>query len=598
MKNMRSNREEGIALVVAVIFLVAMSSLVGLIISRVTQQSKHVDLYVDFNDAFQGVQAGFARAEAELNGRSGNAADETDGMVGVDPAFDLTIGLPQFGNSLVNPEALVMSPNVEYFAVSIDWTSDGVDNNGDGIVDDALERNVATIYSSARVVRGKGSNREQITVARTAEKNYDFENINIWNNALFADEGLSDLNGTAGNVGIHGSIHILGTNREGELVFEIRGTADVQNNWSGLPAAMRALVDPASQPSFVTVEGEANQESLNAKFRVKQGIIELLGGSEIGREQVAGNNVKERMDGIFSNGTFTDTDDLHSDNGFEEAYDLGDAIDFPTFDEEVEDPPLPYIDWYLIGVNNVFDGDMIIEANGDSFYWNASTGDLVEAIDPGPGNDAMPELNGVSGINQKRADDEFFIWFDATTNTLEINGRIPVDGDIVFEKAPGGGGGAVITYNGKGTMLAFDCTTCLGTAGGGGATGSENQLPNDERDAGNEKGDIKIDVDLLTGPAAFPSASLIGLMAEDDFIIAVGSQRNMMGGFYAQDHIAFNKQTNILGTIVGETFSTKNVPDIYQVPTLADGWIDSQRMIGSDPIRLLIPISFRELGLV
>ena len=92
--------------------------------------------------------------------------------------------------------------------------------------------------------------------------------------------------------------------------------------------------------------------------------------------------------------------------------------------------------------------------------------------------------------------------------------------------------------------------------------------------------------------------NLIGLMAEHNMIIGQSSQLHMMGGFYAQETIEVNKQTVIMGTIVGNYFDMGNqVPDIYQVPMLANSWEESQRMIGSDPVWALTRLAFREFGI-
>ncbi|MBP7431353.1 MAG: hypothetical protein KBC05_18105, partial [Candidatus Hydrogenedentes bacterium] len=65
--------------------------------------------------------------------------------------------------------------------------------------------------------------------------------------------------------------------------------------------------------------------------------------------------------------------------------------------------------------------------------------------------------------------------------------------------------------------------------------------------------------------------------------------------FYARNRIRSQKQTTVLGTFVSDYFDMgTNVPDIYQVPTLADNL--PYGMIGAYPILTFLQISWRELG--
>ena len=60
-------------------------------------------------------------------------------------------------------------------------------------------------------------------------------------------------------------------------------------------------------------------------------------------------------------------------------------------------------------------------------------------------------------------------------------------------------------------------------------------------------------------------------MASGNLTVGSLSQLQLMGGFYAQGTVASSKQTTTMGTFVGSYFDMgTNVPDIYQVPTLAD----------------------------
>jgi hypothetical protein len=68
-----------------------------------------------------------------------------------------------------------------------------------------------------------------------------------------------------------------------------------------------------------------------------------------------------------------------------------------------------------------------------------------------------------------------------------------------------------------------------------------------------------------------------------------------MGAFYAQNRIVSAKQTTIMGTFVSNYFDMgTNVPDIYQVPSLADNL--PLGMIGNYPILAMNLVSWREIN--
>ncbi|MCA9407411.1 MAG: hypothetical protein KC733_01880, partial [Candidatus Omnitrophica bacterium] len=161
--------------------------------------------------------------------------------------------------------------------------------------------------------------------------------ISRWGNAIFGGGGAS---GTMvnGNVDIRGSVHILGDNLlPGDVAIDLGGTAQlVGNNYTGLNATLQAKV-----PALPTVNfnGEI-VETLNAELRVKQGSVGLSGSATVGEADVAGNNVKETVDGVYVTDGYGGTQGsgaVYSDNSVTTAYDLGDAVKFPRFSD-----PSPY----------------------------------------------------------------------------------------------------------------------------------------------------------------------------------------------------------------------------------------------------------------
>lgn len=578
MHRAASKREEGMALILAVVFLIAMGAIVAFTTTRVIGNSFQVDNHVEMENAMLGVDAGFAEVTRELDALVIAKADGvaytalSDGLVGMPLGHNMAT-FPDFGDAGVVPQTFATMPNVQYIAFAYDWNGDGIDNTGSGFDD---EGDYFLVRSYAQVVRGG-----QVGARRRVETVVRGDNVNVWQNAIFAGNGQAG-NVINGNVSIHGSVHVLGdTLGAGAVALEaidLSGTSLIHNNYDGLSADLAGRI-----PSLPTTlyMGEVI-ETLSAKLRVKNGLVGMSGSSEVGQAQVLGNAYKETMDGVYVNDGWTGNDidasgdpqSVYSDNGWDQNYDLSGAIPFPDFADDGGKPFLTerYLEEFRHNgtpVNpgptshEVFIGDMTLESGGDSFYWNATTmvtGDEVIAGTPGVG--AMP-------LQTDLDPNEFYIWFDGATNTLVTNGRIAVDGDVYLNSG-NGAGNKLFDYEGKGTILAYDS-------------------------AGGSSGNMNIDASLIT--TNFPGTNLLGLMAGGDMFIGGSAQLDMMGGFYTQGEIYVDRQSTILGTIVGSSFNMGiNVPDIYQVPSVTSAWTGSQRMIGANPVLFLAPISWRELG--
>ena len=169
----------------------------------------------------------------------------------------------------------------------------------------------------------------------------------------------------------------------------------------------------------------------------------------------------------------------------------------------------------------------------------------------------------------KIAAGENFIWYNSSANPpkLVVNGRVPVDGNMSFTS--GTGQNDTFEYTGKGTIAAIDMN-------GDGVGGDNN-----------------IDANLRT--TNYPHDNLLGLMSQNDMHVGGSSQLDIMGGFYAQGTVSMDKQTNVVGALVGNYFDLgSQVPNIYWVPGLPDAWTDQQRMIGADPIQNPARIGWRE----
>ena len=556
-----SRSNEGMALVVALIFLVAMGLTATFAASRTVNNSRHVDKYVDYQNSFEGLESAFAQVQANLN--------VGGGFVGVDPNYDFTQGLPNFGDPFVTPLSIPTSPQVQYFAYSLDWANDGIDNNGDGQIDVGPEATGGyfSTYAASRVIWNNVP-----TAIRRAERVIQLQNVNVWQNAIFAGGGQAGML-INGNVSMHGSVHLLGDDLGAGGVaiatLDLSGASLIHNNYEGLSADARSRIPSLPTTDF---DGEIGIETLNATLRVKNGLVGMSGSSEIGQMQVAGNAFKETMDGVYVTDGWTggtiDADgnptNVHSDNGWDNEYDLGDSLTFPSY---ANDNDRDHLAHYLetdpdpsIGFQQVHTGDITLQAGGESYYWNATTG--VEVVGVAPGEGAMP-------LQADLNPDEYYVWFDGgETSKIVINGRIAVDGDVNF--IAGSGSNNITNYGGNGTLLAFD-----GGSGGG---------------------NVEISVNLLAN--VFPE-NMLGVMAEKIMHLGITSQIEVMGAFYSADTVIIDKQTNIIGSIVANYFDMGgNVPSIYQVPAMSGAFTESMRMIGSEPIWMVIPVTWRELAVL
>lgn len=253
-------------------------------------------------------------------------------------------------------------------------------------------------------------------LSHTIEVYVRMVDISPWGNAIFAGRGAS---GTMinGNVDIRGSVHILGDAlNPGDLAVDLGGTAElVGNNYSTMPAVLQNLV-----PALPTVNYNGEMvESLGAELRVKSGIVGLSGSSTVGEADIAGNAYKETVDAVYVTdgwGGNQGAASVHSDNGTTSAYDLGDAIEFPS----LSDPYLGYATYqdYLKANALVLTNELSSVNPGSSFSYSNANGSI--SMD-GSGN-------------------------------LTVDGIVYVDGnnDMSLSKQ---GNNETITYSGKGSLL-------------------------------------------------------------------------------------------------------------------------------------------------
>ena len=155
-------------------------------------------------------------------------------------------------------------------------------------------------------------------------------NVVPWKNAIFGGAGSAGAQ-VNGNVDIRGSVHILGDGlTSADFAIDLGGTSElIGNNYTGLDASLLAKVPALPQTIF---NGETI-DTLNAELRVRTGIVGLSGSATAGDLDVFGNGFKETIDGSYVSDGFGGTQGIaavHSDNGWSNSYDLGDALEFPT----------------------------------------------------------------------------------------------------------------------------------------------------------------------------------------------------------------------------------------------------------------------------
>ena len=335
--------------------------------------------------------------------------------------------------------------------------------------------------------------------------------VSPWDNAIFAGEGADSAGGKtiiSGCVNIRGSVHILGSGLEStDLAVELGGTAElIGNSYDVMPSSLRARV-PALETTVVNGE---TVETLHAVLRVKRGIVSLDGASSVGLPDNPGNNFKEMVDAVYSTDGFAGNSgvaNVHSDNGWSNAYDLGDTVTFPSLND-------PY-EGYATYKAYLHDHALVISDPAD-----------------------LAKLASVtSGSSFTLSDANGSISMDGAGH-LSIDGIVYIDGgDLNIT------GKNDVIYTGRGSIYVT--------------------------------GNVAVDTNLVTpaGQVNFPynpstgQENIIGIMTPGNILLGTSAQLDIMGLFYAGETVTTNKQTDIVGTLVANSFDmTGQVPNIFQVP--------------------------------
>lgn len=580
MKRRGHKNNAGLAQLTALIFITVSVLVITAVTSRHLQQRVLVDHHQITQTAFDGAEAALNLSLAQM--RAGNSG--VIGLQGWTPVYnaDKELVLPPFDSNAYTPVTLSSMPEVEHMSYVVNWANDGRDSNGDGTVDSNAERNIFSIHSAARF---RGDVRRVEAVYQAGG-----QGVSVWDNAIFAGNGANGrlING---NVTIFGSVHLLGNNLNlgdpAVTTMEMSGNSLMGNNYSTLDSALKARI-PALEKK--TINGVAGVETLNAKLRVKRGLVSLSGSSSIGQPNNNGNKIKETVDGTYVTNGWTgnkvsgggrgtpNNGVVNSDNGHTAVYDLGDSVSMPMLSDPWRDldgstvvnpgtgNPYTHEDYFsqvllaspTVANDGVYNKNMVL--NSTSFYWNATTN---------------TELTGTAAVTAGAAlnPNHDYIWFNAGNNpkkdagVLKVNGQIRINGTLTIT-------GNDKNYSGRAAIL----TT----------------------------GNVDISANLLTCnngnvndyALSFPENNCLGVMSKGNISLGVSSQKKIMGAFYAQGTVNMDKQTQTVGAVVGNYFSMGNqVPDIFQVPSLVEflpyGMIGNTPTGGNNTLSLL---AWREMG--
>ena len=393
-------------------------------------------------------------------------------------------------------------------------------------------------------------------------------NLSPWVNAIFGGSGAVGGSMVKGNVIIAGSVHILGNGLADDVnAIDLTGGAVlVENNYGGMPAALELKV-----PALPTITlGEDTVETLSSELRVKKGLIGLSGTAEVGEDDAPGDadNEKEMIDGAYVTDGYDGNQgaaNVNSDNGTDQAYDLGDAVTFPHLsDISAEDAGKT--------IQEYFEDQTPVHSNPTAVDLEAVLSSLTAASD-------FEYYDDVNGNDVFDVLTEHGISMDGDGNMV-ISGQIYVEGPVSII------GADVISYEGTGTILAegdVTITTSLVTAG-------INSYPaaNGVLDAGedlNANGILDSGEDL---------GGILGIMTPGNMILGGAAQLDIMGLFYAEGQVVTNKQTNIVGTLVTNYFNAGiNVPAIFQVPETANNLPPG--MISGDDAYFMKVVSWQKI---
>lgn len=383
----------------------------------------------------------------------------------------------------------------------------------------------------------------------------------IWTNALFAGHGDDGLT-IKGKVAVAGSIHVLG---DGEPFTDTDGNgirdageaftdANHDGSYDGPIAPDSAALDMTGTtaltnnytgipgilssrlpPLASTSFGGETVQTIGSELRIRHGRIAISGSAKIGQPNTSGGTPAVKE-------TF---DALYVNDGFAGGV-PSDAVNSDngwesSYDLEGNPPVMPNLDLPYV------------DAMGSSYpsymaYLKAHA--LVISGDLNLDASQVLPLQ-VSGNGS--------IAMDGAGN-LQASGVIYVEGNINMLS------GSAILYDGRFTLVS--------------------------------EGDILVDTDFLSS-GTFATDDVAGLVTPHR--VELGSNAallSVMAAVFAQERITGSRRAEVAGTLVSNHFEANEIPDVFQVPVLADSL--PPRLPGTDhlPARTwrIVPRSWVELN--
>ncbi len=358
-----------------------------------------------------------------------------------------------------------------------------------------------------------------------------FENVSVWNSAIFGGVGAGDY-GIRGNVRIAGSVHLLGNNLDlTDDAIDLSGTAGVRNNYADMPADLRNFV-----PDPPRAGGE---ETLESKLRVKRGEVLLSGTATVGIPNDPANGVKDTVDGSYVTSGFGGNQgekNVYSDNGTTNKYDLGNKVSFPVIDVEsalnITDPA------QCPGGPTPLGGKVVFDANLGGFTCSDANGNSISWTKPDVRGGQWETQLSITGV--VTVGNNTLVLGDSPKNvihyTTPANAQYPDGGGTLYSEAVPSG---AFSNDTAGIFIHSNILPVVGSK-------------------------FASDVDA--------ERATLGLMANGDIGIATGpgdAQLAIAAAMYAKRQISSEKQNQIAGTMVANFIDMgTNVPRIYQVPSL------------------------------
>lgn len=357
LRDGRRHPEAGMALVLAMFFVAIAVVVLAALTSRLVGEGRGVFHFKSYESCALGLDSATSQALASLE-TLGN------GMIGVDPAAaPVGTGLsdvPTFANKGVTGQVLSELPTLKYMAYTRNWGSDSLDNNGNGTIDEAAEKQYYAIYATAQ---DGATTRKTETIVKSVD-------IRLWENALTIGNGLLKQGALIGNAYINGGVLILGPNlAPSDPAISLSSGAYIANGYQSLSADLLSRI-----PSLPTTS--LGLGTLNANVRIKNGTATVTSPAIVGGSLTK--LIKDTVDGSYVNGGWVGADNVKSDNGATETYDLRDRVTMPQLDiSDYYDPKsgtiagTTHADYFKKLSGTPYPGNMTI-TYGTGFYYNAS----------------------------------------------------------------------------------------------------------------------------------------------------------------------------------------------------------------------------------